>query len=554
MSIPGWGPQPPPPPSRKRRSPAKGCLFVIVGWNVVFYVVLGLVMAVRWTGTHTVNPNVSALLGWVVILAPPVMVVRRIRRRRRRRQTAAHGDPKLLPQRIAASRDPIAAVQAEALRAGGGSFIGFVGEGNWVGADPQHALLVLGPPRSGKTTSIIIPTLLSMSGPVVSTATKPEVLAATASVRRRLGTVWLFDPTGTEELPAGVQALRWSPVRAARRWDGALVMARAMVAASPATTGNHNDTHWSERAAALVAPLLHAASLDARPVTDVVRWVLRNDLDEPGAILEDHDAEIATDVLVGIAQTHEKERSGIFSTAANVLGAYNAEGARRAAAEPNFDPEVFVRSADTVYITAAAHLQDLAAPLVVGLLEEIRHATYARARQASLAGTNPGPPVVFALDECANIAPIHDLPALVSEAGGQGLHVLACFQDLSQVRRRWGDATADGFLSLFVNKAILANIADSRTLESLSLAFGEYDRQVSSYSQQDQRFMPEGSTSWSLQRQRVLTPGDIANLPEGRVLFVRGVRWALVQMTPWYAINPWPAVWAAASRGEVRVS
>ena len=70
------------------------------------------------------------------------------------------------------------------------------------------------------------------------------------------------------------------------------------------------------------------------------------------------------------------------------------------------------------------------------------------------------------LDEVANIAPIHDLPAHVSEAGGQHLHVMACLQDLSQARNRWGDAAADGFLSLFQTKLILTGIADSRTTGS----------------------------------------------------------------------------------------
>ena len=49
-----------------------------------------------------------------------------------------------------------------------------------------------------------------------------------------------------------------------------------------------------------------------------------------------------------------------------------------------------------------------------------------------------GPPTLLALDEVANIAPIPDLPAMVSEGAGQGLLVLACLQDLSQARVRWG--------------------------------------------------------------------------------------------------------------------
>ena len=76
-------------------------------------------------------------------------------------------------------------------------------------------------------------------------------------------------------------------------------------------------------------------------------------------------------------------------------------------------------------------------------------------------------PVVLALDEVANIAPIPDLPAMVSEGGGQGLLTLACLQDLSQARGRWGSA-AEGFLSLFGTTVVLPGIGDVRTLEALS--------------------------------------------------------------------------------------
>ena len=86
----------------------------------------------------------------------------------------------------------------------------------------------------------------------------------------------------------------------------------------------------------------------------------------------------------------------------------------------------------------------------------MRDAAYARARDG-----RSGPPTLLALDEVANIAPIPDLPAMVSEGAGQGLLVLACLQDLSQARGRWGHA-ADGFLSLFGTTVVLPGIADTR--------------------------------------------------------------------------------------------
>lgn len=153
------------------------------------------------------------------------------------------------------------------------------------------------------------------------------------------------------------------------------------------------------------------------------------------------------------------------------------------------------------------------------------------------------------LDDVANIAPIHDLPALVSEAGGQRLHVIACLQDLSRARNRWGEDAADGFLSLFQTKLILTGIADSRTLEAISLALDEYDRQLVSYTLGRSRtdgFPPRApaqrASPTTPSRHGTLPPGEIARLPAGHGLLLRGTHWGLLRLTPWYRTEPWPAV------------
>jgi type IV secretory pathway TraG/TraD family ATPase VirD4 len=461
--------------------------------------------------------------------------------------------------RIGLAADAFAAVRERAVAAGGGAYLG-ANRGSWVFADSEHGVLLLGPPRSGKTSGVVIPALLACPGACVSTSTKPDVLRATLAARRRTGEVWLFDPTGENQGIDGVRALSWSPVAAAASWDEALLMARAMTLAAPSVgRGTAHEQHWSERAAALLAPLLYAAHRSERSIGDVLRWVLRHDLDQPGGVLELETAEVACDVLEGIARTDERERSSIFSATAGVLALYNTDAARAVAARPNFDPDAFAASTDTVFITAPAHRQALCAPLVVGLLEQIRHATYRRSASGSAAGM----PVFFCLDEVANIAPIHDLPALVSEAGGQGLHVLACLQDLSQARARWGDAAAEGFLSLFQTKLILPGVCDPKTLEAVSLVLGEYDRRLVSATVGVTRsstgwFSPETiarseTVSYQTTRQRTLSPGEVAAIPRGRGLLVRGAAWGLLTTTPYYATSPWSRLTELAQDRRRRV-
>jgi type IV secretion system protein VirD4 len=364
--------------------------------------------------------------------------------------------------------------------------------------------------------------------------------------------VWQFDPTGTNPI-SGVKQLRWSPVTGSKTWDGALLIARSMVTATSVGAGTTDQSHWSRRAQALLAPMLHAAAIDGRGIEDVLSWVLGHELDQPGVLLHQADASLAVRVLAGLANTEARERSSIFSAAADALDAYTSTGALAAATDPNFDPLVFARSWDTIYIHAPAEHQALAAPLVCGLLAEIRAATYHAARDLT-----PAARMLFALDEVANIAPLAELPQIASEGGGQNLTLLAAFQDLSQARARWG-TSADGFLTLFGTKLVLPGVADTRTLEAISVAIGEYDRQTVSttHSQTHDSWVTNRSDTITTQRQRLLPPGEIANIPAGHALHLDGLDWQLVTVTaahrdePWRTLTQQPAILADNTGGRV---
>jgi type IV secretory pathway TraG/TraD family ATPase VirD4 len=446
---------------------------------------------------------------------------------------------------LAAAEDPYRAVRELCWQRGAGPYLGADDRGELRFARSQRAVLLLGPPRSGKTSGVMIPTVLANPGAAVCTSTKPDVAAATAAARSRLGRAWSFDPTGGES-PAGLEALRWSPITCSRSWDGALLRARAMTAHVGA--GTTNASHWANRAQALLAPFLHAAAIDGRDVECVVDWVMRHELDEAGILLEHEQASrIAFGSLIGLLNTEDRERASIFSAAADALQAYTSEAALEAAKNPNFDPAAFVGSWETIYIHAPAEDQAAAGPLVCGLLAEVRRATYLAHRQGTLKR-----PVLFALDEVANIAPLEELPQIASEGGGQGLVLLAALQDLSQARA-WGTA-ADGFLTLFGTKLILPGIADTRTLEAISVTLGEYDRQMVATTRTGGGISalfdsPHSTTPWrtrtvSTQRTRVLSPGEIANIPAGRALHLDGTAWELLTQTPAHTSEPWKTILA----------
>jgi type IV secretory pathway TraG/TraD family ATPase VirD4 len=317
-------------------------------------------------------------------------------------------------------------------------------------------------------------------------------------------------------------------VQAAASWDESLVLARAMTGAARPHGRAGESAHWTERAEAVLAPLLHAAHLSGAGMDTVVHWVLGQQLGPARAALVGHGVDTAAAVLAGIAATDPREQSGIWSSTAGVLAAYRSDAALDNAAAPNFEPRRLVTGQDTVYVCAPARYQALVAPIVVAFLEQVRAGAYAAA--------TPGrPPVALVLDELANIAPIPDLPAMVSEGGGQGLLTLACLQDLSQARQRWGPA-ADGFLSLFGTKLILPGIGDLATLDLVSRLGGEIDVPARSVSRPSWGWGPR-SVNWAPHRQRRLPVEAVSQQPPGGALVLSGARPPeRVALPPWWVL------------------
>ena len=432
-----------------------------------------------------------------------------------------------------------------ALRAAHGDFAHGIylgeGPGGRVHAGAQRSTLVLGPSRSGKTSSLVIPNLLLANGPVVSTSTKPDVLHATAAARGQEGCTLLYDPSGEIERPKGVEPIGWSPLTTAADWDAAVQTSDAMVRASrigeSGFSHSPSEQHWTERASALLAPILHAAALESLPMRSVVRWIDRHDGATPLDILAanvGNDA-TATDLLAGIVGTDGREQSSIWSTASGVLAAYRSEGAMASTDLPSIDPAAFCRGSHTMYICSPGRRQRLFVPLVVGAIGDVREATYDRQRAGEHAA-----PTLFALDEMANIAPIPDVAAMVSEGAGQGLLVLACLQDLSQARHRWGPE-ANGWFSLFGTSVILPGIADPTTLRILSDVGGEHDvaRTTVGHAVGDRgRLRPSSSVS-TIRVPRYPVDAISRGTPGGALVLNSSSRLAHVSLTPAHARSPW---------------
>ncbi len=422
-----------------------------------------------------------------------------------------------------------------------GGHVGFDGPAP-LNAPSRGGLLVLGPPGSGKSSGSIIPSIWLAPGAVVVSSVKIDLLEATRAYRSTRGRLWLFDLAG-DDAPDGVLLARWSPLAAIHDWDSARRMATSMI--EPMRTGEADGGgHWLDRAKAWTECLLFAGYLTGVEIGTVADWVTKSMsaegmLTAHAALIDardsgDPDAHLAEGQLEGILATPEKERGGVASTMQRVFSVYQSTTARAVGRDPNFDPAAFVQSSDTLYITAAEDRATEFAPLIVGLLEAIRFAQYARHR-----ATPGGVHLTFALDEANSTAPI-PLPKIISAAGGQGLHVIVGIQDLSLARERWGKA-ADGFLTLFGTKLVLSGVLDPFTVNALSDAAGEFDRPMKTVTQSPHGLLASGTShSRTSQRTKILHQGDISHPPEGGGLLFQGAAWQFVEIR-----NHYTKQWAA---------
>ena len=109
---------------------------------------------------------------------------------------------------------------------------------------------------------------------------------------------------------------------------------------------------------------------------------------------------------------------------------------------------------------------------MVGLVEEIRAAAL---RISDREGELPVP-LHLLLDEVANICPLPQLEAILTEGGGRNIVTTLVLQDMGAAERRWGTGFRNTLLQLCGAKVVLPGGADPETLRALSLLAGE--RQV----------------------------------------------------------------------------
>ncbi|WP_405893302.1 TraM recognition domain-containing protein [Streptomyces sp. NBC_01527] len=395
-------------------------------------------------------------------------------------------------------------------------------------------------PRSGKTTSLAIPSMLSAPGPVLLTSNKAAGDAFTTAyeARAEAGAVWTMDP---QQIAHAAREMWWNPLASATTLDGANRLAGHFLAAS--VDASQQGDFWSKAGSNILSQLLLAAALHERPITDIMQWLAFPADRTPLDILRDHDFAAVAAQLKGTVEGPPETRDGIYETARQYASALlNAEIAAWVTPQKyvrEFRPEQFVTSTDTLFLLSKDGGGGASA-LIAACADSVMRAATA---QAERAGGRLDPPMLAILDEAANVCKISDLPDLYSHLGSRGIIPITILQSYRQGQKVWGDAGMDAMWSASTVKVIGSGIDDPDFADKLSRLIGDHDVETTSTSHSESG----KSTSVSMRQERILPADAIRALPKGTALcFATGMRAAMLDLRPWY-LEPGAEELSAAS-------
>mgnify|MGYP001686088143 FL=1 len=408
------------------------------------------------------------------------------------------------------------------------------GHGQAVWASVEDSILIVGPPRSGKGLHLVIPAIFDAPGAVVTTSTHPDKLTATLRAREKVGPVAVFDPQHLADgIPAG---LRWSPMHGCEDPLTAMIRATGLASAAGLPSGGvEGGDFWEGKTRTALQALLHAAALDHRTLAELFRWTLDpSAAAEAVAILTGSPRAAVgwADSLQAMIDADPRTRDSIWqgiSLALSALADPRVLDAVSPGPGEQFDPEAFIRGRGTLYLLVTGTGAGNSASLVAAFVEDLVET--ARRIAARSPGARLDPPLLLALDEIGNLAPLPSLPTLMAEGGGTGITTMAVLQSLAQARDKWNENAAGAIWDAAIVKAILGGTSNSRDLQDLSTLIGERDEYTDSITVGD---YGSRSNQRSLRRIPILPPDRIRTLPFGTgVTLLRSAPPIITDLTAW---------------------
>lgn len=349
-----------------------------------------------------------------------------------------------------------------------------------IGSRQNRSVLVMAPSGSGKTPRVLVPAVNNHAGPAVVGSVKTDAYWLTHQMReqsasKRGGQVFVFDPTNF----SGLASCRWSPLLGVEDYAGATRAADVLVAtARPIDSrGMSGQEFWDSQGRQFVAPLLFAAVKSGSSITDVLMWMNMTGGDEYVTdLLEQIGDRVALAAWNNMLASEPRFLTSVRATAKSIMEIWGrpeiAETVDISADKPLplLDLDRLLDDSDsTLYLVAPASEQQTYTPIYETLVNAVLKRFETRAQTA---GVPPARPLLLAIDEAAQIAPLRRLDEVLSKSAGEGVMPMLVWQSVSQIQKIYGRAAASTVLANTWAKMYLPGINDPETLRSITDAVG----------------------------------------------------------------------------------
>lgn len=301
--------------------------------------------------------------------------------------------------------------------------------------------VILGPPETRHP--LAVQAIRDADGPALVITSNPTLWSDTKDARAKLGPVLLYDPSHLCDTPA---RLHWSPSAGCENKDTAKARAAALLA--PVRPTAKIDQTVADTAETLLRSYLHAAAVDGRTIRHVHRWAQGTQVQEAVRILRTNPkaASGSAGELEATLTSHPERRDIAQELTARALSALFTVNVREACTPNRTDSltlDSFVDEGGTLYVVGEPIEDPRANPGAMPLLTALASSVVERGRRMAERSSSGrlDPPLTLVLDDVAAVAPLPQLPDLLSVGGGtgqdRGLPTLALLRSREQARSRW---------------------------------------------------------------------------------------------------------------------
>ncbi|WP_435860699.1 type IV secretory system conjugative DNA transfer family protein [Streptomyces spiralis] len=277
------------------------------------------------------------------------------------------------------------------------------------------------------------------AGPALVVTSNPALWQETKDSRAKLGPALLYDPGHLCDTPA---RLHWSPISGCEDKETAVARADALLA--PVRPTARIDQAVSDTAHTLLRSYLHAAAIDGRTVRHVHRWSQGGQLQEAVRSLRTNPKAAAGSAgeLEAALTSHPERRDIALELTSRALASLVMVNIREACTPNRSDAlalDSFVNEGGTLYVVGESIEDPRTDPGAMPLLTALAASVVERGRRMAERSSSGrlDPPLTLVLDDVAAVAPLPQLPELLSGGADRGMPTLALLRSREQGRARW---------------------------------------------------------------------------------------------------------------------